>query len=202
MSDSTPLTCAVCERPMHRTRQSLPQGRATCHPCRRELAGLSPLPERPPRVRGLGLSCAGCGKRMVRHSKTSLPQGLATCLSCRQARAAARRTERHLTRACPMCGRSFQHNRRTYCSQFCRTVGSRVSSFRDFLRMEGEYRPARWWVRTEGDPRWTIGPPRILLDVWFTPAGDARCPECASSMTDRDAMGHECIWCGIRAIPL
>lgn len=193
MSDSTqaiPLTCAGCGKAMQRATKSLPQGRAMCQPCR---SG------RPPRPPTYSLTCASCGKGMNRNTRSSLPQGQATCLACRRARAERKRAaERsHPTkRVCPMCRRSFETRRRTYCSPFCKTIGSRIGGYRHFLRMEGEYRPARWWIREGYDPRWIIGPPRTLLDVWVTPTGEPRCTGCASPMRDLGPMGHECTGCG------
>lgn len=209
MSDSTqapPLTCARCGMEMKRSAGSAPQGKAMCHPCRRERNGLPP--DRRVRLDGDGpkrVPCSICGKTMVRNKATSLPAGLATCLECRRARAIQRKAFRRSIpkkRVCPMCHRTFEDSRRTYCSPFCRTVGSHVNGFRSFVRMEGEYRQARWWIRSPVDDRYTIGPPRILLDVWVTPSGEPRCPDCAGAMTDLGAMGHECGWCGIRVIRL
>lgn len=102
-----------------------------------------------------------------------------------------------------MCRRTFEHSRRTYCGPFCRLMGSRVGGFRYLFHLEGEYRQARWWVRRGTDPRWIIGPPRMLLDVWQAPNGDLLCPDCGEVMTEpADATGLECIWHGIRVIPL
>ena len=143
-------------------------------------------------------SCAVCGKTMP---SSVLPQGEATCLPCRQARAAERKSAPRPPRTCPICRRLFEHNRRTYCSLFCKHIGARIGMLRTFLRMEGEYRSARWWT-TAGGPSLVIGPPPPpgTIDVWTTPTGDVRCPDCTDSMDDAGPLGHECPWCGIRVI--
>ncbi len=72
------LTCADCSKPMASNSKSLPQGKARCHPCRRN----TPPTPKPQAKRG-DLTCCVCGEAMW-WSKSSLPQGQATCLPCRR----------------------------------------------------------------------------------------------------------------------
>lgn len=195
MSDSTqvdPLTCAGCGRPMQRNQRSLPQGEARCHPCRR---GEPPT---------FDLFCSTCGKGMYRNRRSSLPQGEATCLPCRRARPKHQpRTKQPPTRTCPLCRRTFQHNRRTYCGSFCRLIGSRLGGFRDLVDMRGSYQPALWWYRTPDDARYFQGPPPPNpLDVWTTVDDKALCPACGHDMGHPIPSGNECQWCCIKIITL
>lgn len=116
---TTPLTCAACGTPMKQVAGSLPQGRATCHPCRNmqaRRAGEAP--------RG-GPTCADCGSPMWRGNDT-LPQGQATCLPCRRKRKSEARTAAsHVPelRFCKVCERPFETKRETqvYCTPECRS---------------------------------------------------------------------------------
>ena len=65
------LTCAVCSKPMPVGTGSLPQGQATCQPCRRERAGLEPGRQRASRHKpicevGGQMPCRRCGRPFTR----------------------------------------------------------------------------------------------------------------------------------------
>jgi hypothetical protein len=117
------LTCAECGAQMARVMKSLPQGKATCQPCRRRLRSeRGPTPPPPSR----SMACALCGKTMHRGG-TSLPEGQAMCLPCRRKRRTRLPTEKargwtpaHLE--CPICRVVFVQDvwNQVYCSAACR----------------------------------------------------------------------------------
>ena len=181
MTKSKSLTCAICAQPMYRGAQSLPQGQATCQPCRREN----------PRH---GLNCARCGERMIRNTKSSLPQGSAMCRPCRRVVTATKQKQRP-TRTCWLCGDSFEHSRNWYCSTFCRTLSKRSRADRTFYRLVGSFRPALWW-----HPITVVGPPRHLLDVWVTPDHAVGCPLCSHAMHPAGDGSHACHDCDLRVM--
>lgn len=126
------ITCRLCGKQMHNRAKSLPQGKATCHECRR----VNP-PEKRSKPRPLGLNpnrtmnCAGCGGQMWR-SRSSKPAGEAYCRPCRSAGLAPRKGGGHRT-PCVECGTPSSGVR-------CRPCSSRARR----IRPVDDYRVRRW----------------------------------------------------------
>jgi 5-methylcytosine-specific restriction endonuclease McrA len=108
MAERSVLTCADCGTPMARAVGSLPQGQATCQPCRRIRRGIAADVARQKR-RDSATRLAGCGHRIDWH------EGLQRrcCPACM-----------HPERTCRVCGADITGRRRDarFCSAFCSEV--------------------------------------------------------------------------------
>jgi hypothetical protein len=104
-SEATPdLTCAICGRKMSRSSGSLPQGKATCQPCRRK-APTYVVPRRP--FRSEVKACEGCGRPYETRTRTQR-------YCSPECRAERRRSGEHASSSARGYGTEHQRERRRW----------------------------------------------------------------------------------------
>jgi len=160
------LPCNMCGNLMQRTAESLPEGKARCHPCRR--AAQQPRLQR--KLAAPKQRCGTCGSEMTTIRKPG--HGEPKCHPCR-------RLSRE--RICPWCEQPFraQLSRTKYCSIQC---ANKHKGLAQMVRAEDDQRVLRW-KRESVAPGLSYSKRKRLLRTWMRQGrACAYCPARATTI--------------------